>query len=245
MNRTDRLCTICARKGSKGLPNKNIRSLLGKPLITHTIEQALKTELFESICVSSDSEEILSIAESSGANFCILRDDHLASDTSGKMDAIVDAVQKAERHFSKTFRICVDLDVTAPLRLPQDIKKAVEIVETKGRSSVFSGTQARHSPYFNMVKLLEDGSVAIFQELQQKILRRQDSPKVFDMNASIYCWQRDRLIQEKKLFFSDTRLLVMPRMRSIDIDDALDFVLVEHILKNDLHMDGESYEALA
>ncbi|NBO19237.1 MAG: acylneuraminate cytidylyltransferase family protein, partial [Proteobacteria bacterium] len=122
------LCTICARGGSKGVPGKNIRPLMGKPLIAHTIAQAKASGLFELVAVSSDSEDILNAAQAHGADLVIKRPDELASDTAGKMPAIAHAVRSVEEKKNTRYDICVDLDATSPLRLPQDIVEAVRLL---------------------------------------------------------------------------------------------------------------------
>jgi CMP-N-acetylneuraminic acid synthetase len=226
-----RSCTICARGGSKGVPGKNIRPMLGLPLIAYSIRQAKETKLFDVIAVSSDSEEILQVAQSHGADIVIRRPDALATDTAGKVPAIAHAVQAVEGVRHKQYVTCVDLDVTSPLRLPEDIVACVELLEKTGCSSVITGMPAHRSPYFNLVERDAKGFVHLSKPLPGGIVRRQDSPECFDMNASVYVWQRGKLINDPRVFYDDTRLYVMPRERSFDIDDALDFDMVEMILK--------------
>ena len=226
-----RICTICARGGSKGVKNKNIRELASKPLIAHTIEQARSSRLFELIAVSSDSLEILEIAGRYGADLMVDRPPELAIDTAAKLPAIRHCVQKAEEYASKTFDVVVDLDATSPLRLPEDICGAVYLLEARGISNVITAAPARRSPYFNLVELGEDEVVRLSKPLPATIVRRQDSPACFDMNASIYVWHRDALFIHATVFASDTRLYVMPEERSIDIDSELDFEIVGLLMK--------------
>lgn len=226
-----RLCTICARGGSKGVKNKNIRSLLGKPLIAHTIEQATSSGMFDCISVSSDSDTILDIAKQWKADYLIKRPDSLASDHSGKLEAIKHCVLTTENLVNYEFDVIVDLDVTSPLRSLNDIKSAIELLETKGISNVITATPARRSPYFNLVELDQNDIVKLSKPLTNPILRRQDSPKCYDMNASIYVWWRDKLINSNSIFMDDTGLYLMPEERSIDIDTELDFEIVELIAK--------------
>ncbi len=226
-----RICTICARGGSKGVKNKNIRELAGKPLIAHTLEQARSTRLFELIAVSSDSPEILDTARRHGADLMVERPPELATDTAAKLPAIRHCVQEAEKYAGKGFDVLVDLDATSPLRLPEDICGAVELLETSGVSNVITAAPARRSPYFNLVELGENNVVRLSKPLAKAIIRRQDSPQCFDMNASIYVWRRDSLFNHPTVFAADTRLFVMPEERSIDIDSELDFEIVKMLME--------------
>ncbi len=229
-NGTDRLCTLCARGGSKGVPDKNLRRVAGKPLLAWSLEQARASGLFQSIAVSSDSSDILAAAGDAGADFLIERPAELASDTAGKVPAIRHCLLQAEARAGKRWPVVVDLDATAPLRLPEDIAGAIALLEESGAASVITGTPARRSPYFNLVERRGDGTVAVCKAAEAAVLRRQDAPACFDMNASIYVWRRDALVEQPTVFYPDTRLYEMPAERSLDIDSALDFEIVEFLL---------------
>lgn len=234
-----RLCTICARGGSKGVPGKNIRPLLGKSLIQYSIDCARDTGLFELIAVSSDADDILAAAKQAGADILIKRPAELATDQAGKHPAILHAVQETEKQTGQIFSTLVDLDATAPLRVAEDVVKAVALLEQTGASSVMTGSPAHRSPYFNLMELQPSGSVSLSKPSQ--VVRRQDAPACFDMNASIYVWQRNAFFKEPKNFYPDTRLLVMPRERSLDIDSEMDFTLVELYMKEKWYLKGTSY----
>jgi len=225
-----RVCTICARGGSKGVKNKNVRNLQGKPLIAHTIEQAKHSQLFDCIAVSSDSQQILDIAHAYGVDFLVNRPEELATDTAAKLPAIRHCVAEVEGKSGFEFDVVVDLDATSPLRLPEDIKEAVSLLEQQEIGNVITGTPSRRSPYFNLVELDKDQVVKLSKHLPQAITRRQDSPACFDMNASIYVWQRDILFSSETVFNDDTRLFIMPTERSVDIDSELDFEIVEFLI---------------
>ena len=224
-----RLCTICARGGSKGVANKNIRPIGGKPLIVHSVLQAKLSGLFEAIAVSSDSPEILDISKKYGADYSIVRPQDLASDSAPKLPAIQHCVNEVERISGKNFDVIVDLDVTSPLRLTKDIEGAVRLLEEKNVSNVITGCPARRSPYFNLVERDEDDYVRLSKPPEQIITRRQDAPECFDMNASIYVWKREGLIGRKSIFNADTLLFVMPEERSIDVDHEWEFEYVEFL----------------
>lgn len=224
------ICTICARGGSKGLSGKNTKTIAGKPLITWTVQQAIACGVFDFVAVSSDDQEILRLARNAGVDGVFERPDELATDQAGKVPAIVHCALAAETAIGREATIIVDLDVTSPLRATEDIVGAIGLLETTGVSSVITGSPARRSPYFNLVELGEDDVVRQCKPLPQSVLRRQDAPACFDMNASIYVWQRNRLVDAPGVFYDDTRLYVMPEERSHDIDSALDFRFVEMLL---------------
>lgn len=226
-----RLCTICARGGSKGVKGKNLRILQGKPLIAHSILQALESKLFDAVAVSSDSEEILRTARQFGAHVLVRRPEEMATDTAPKVPVIYHCMLEAERMLGAAFEVLVDLDATSPLRLVDDIVGAVSLLEDTGASNVITGTPARRSPYFNLVELNPQGFVQLSKSLPVAIVRRQDSPRCFDMNASIYVWRRAAFVAEPKIFYPDTRLFEMPEERSHDIDSELDFEIVRLLME--------------
>ncbi|AZG07265.1 acylneuraminate cytidylyltransferase family protein [Pigmentiphaga sp. H8] len=234
---TTRICTICARGGSKGVPGKNIRSICGKPLIAWTIEQARKSQLFDLIAVSSDSPLVLDVARQNGADYCVQRPVELASDTAGKLPAIRHCVEQSEGFLGKTADLIIDLDVTSPLRLTTDIIEAVQLLEKSRVTNVITGARARRSPYFNLVEKSPSGHVILSKRLPQSILRRQDAPACFDMNASIYVWKRDAFMMKPQVFYEDTTIYEMPEHRSIDIDSELDFEIVEMLMRKRLPKD--------
>jgi len=223
------LCTICARAGSKGVTNKNLRLINGLPLIAYSLQQAVETKLFSQIAVSSDSSEIRTTAMAHGATFVVDRPTQMASDTAPKLPAIRHCVETTEKDFGQ-FDIIIDLDATAPLRIAADIIGSLELLTATNADNVITGTPAHRSPYFNLVEQDENGIVQLSKPLKDAVNRRQDSPKCFDMNASIYVWRRDALLNNPGLFVSSTRLFEMPRERSLDIDSEADFEMVEWMM---------------
>lgn len=225
-----RICSICARAGSKGVKGKNVRPLLGKPLIAYSIEQAIASQLFDVISVSSDSPYILDVSREYGADILIRRPDDLATDSAAKLPVIRHCVTEAESIAGYVFDICVDLDATSPLRSVDDIRSAVDLLESSGAGNVITAMPARRSPYFNLIELSADGAPQLSKSLSRAVVRRQDAPACFDMNASIYVWRREALFSGQGLFNPDTKLYVMPEERSIDIDSESDFIFVEALL---------------
>lgn len=229
-----RLCTICARGGSKGVKNKNTRLIAGKPLIAHSIIQAKTSGLFQYLAVSSDCENILKIAQDWGADHVVHRPQEMASDTAAKVPAIRHCFQSIEKLLGINFEILVDLDATSPLRNIQDIEESIDLLESKNVSNVITGCLARRSPYFNLVEETDTGIVKLSKQPDHFIARRQDTPNCYDLNASIYVWKRDALLSNNNsVFYPDTRLYVMPENRSIDIDSELDFQFVEFLMERE------------
>ena len=223
------LCTICARAGSKGVANKNLRLINSKPLIVYSIQQAQATKLFDQIVVSSDSADIRNVALANGATFVVERPLEMATDTAPKLPAIRHCALSAEKKFGN-FEIIIDLDATAPLRDPDDIIGALELLNSTNADNVITGTPARRSPYFNLVETDANGIAHLSKPPQVTVDRRQDSPQCFDMNASIYVWRREALLENESLFTANTRLFVMPPERSHDIDSQADFEMVEWMM---------------
>lgn len=228
------LCTICARGGSKGVVGKNARDLLGRPVLAWSIAQARETGLFDAIAFSSDSDALLDAALKAGVDIAVKRPDEMATDTAPKLPAIRHCLEQAIAQTGTTPEIFVDLDVTSPLRLASDITGAVALLRESGARNVITGSPARRSPYFNLVEQHTDGSVGLSKSANPPITRRQDAPRCFDMNASIYVWRVLPFLEQPAVFYPDTRLFEMPEERSIDIDSDLDFTLVELLLRQRL-----------
>ena len=158
----------------------------------------------------------------------------MATDTAPKLPAIRHCLEQAIAHTGRTPEILVDLDVTSPLRLPSDITGAVELLKKSGARNVITGAPARRSPYFNLIEARADGTVGLSKVAEPPITRRQDAPRCFDMNASIYVWRVGAFLENPSVFYQDTQLFEMPEERSVDIDSDLDFTLVELLLRKRL-----------
>lgn len=228
MNRV--ISVICARSGSKGIPNKNIRPLFGKPLLAYSIEIAIKSKLFDHIVVTSDSLDYLEVAAKFGADILVQRPANLSADSVTKLGAIEHAVSFAEQHTGVDFDTIVDLDVTSPLRIPEDVRGALQLFNQKKPTSVITGSQSHRSPYTNLIELNPSGCVRLSKPMARELSRRQESPPCFDMNASIYIWKRDEFRANPKVFYDDTLLYEMPIERSWDIDNEIDFEIVEFFM---------------
>lgn len=220
------IVTICARGGSKGLPGKNVMSLHGRPLIVHSIEQAKAVPGIAGVFVSTDDEAIAQAARAAGAIVPGMRPAELASDTAPKVPVIRHLVDQVKA-MDVTVDTVVDLDATSPLRRVDDILACLAKL-TDDVDVVITAFEAEKNPYFNMIEAVPGGGWNTSKQLPGGVTRRQDAPKVYSMNASIYVWREPAI--ERGLFGPRTALHVMPRERSIDIDSEIDFLLVEMLM---------------
>lgn len=214
------IATICARGGSKGLPGKNIREFAGVPLIVHSIRQALACPEIDAVHVSTDDAAIASVARAAGASVPYMRPAELASDTAPKLPVIEHLVRHLE-HLGQVIDRIVDLQPTSPLRLPADIARA--LTTRVDADLVVSVREAADNPYFNLVEQDPDGWMHLSKGSGQA--RRQDTPPVYALNGSIYVWHRAALARAALDGLWSVRMApyVMPRWRSVDIDDLEDF----------------------
>lgn len=226
------IAVICARGGSKGFPGKNTRLLNGKPLVAYTIERAKKFSYADRIVVSTDDTEIKSVAEKCGVEIPCLRPKELATDEISVIPAIIHAVKTAEDYWKEKYDIVVNLGPTCPLRTAEDIRLTIKmLVDTPNTDAVFSVSKSHDNPYFNMVEIDDKKYVSISKKNNNIIARRQDAPEVYAMNGSVYSIWKQVLLAEKSFFTDKTRVYVMPRERSIDIDNSIDFKLAEFLMK--------------
>ncbi len=225
------LCTICARGGSKGVKNKNLKKFLGKPLIYYTISQAKKINRFTKIVCSSDSKNILNIAKKNKVDYALLRPKFLSNDKVEKLKAIKHCLINSEKFFKLKFDFIVDLDVTAPLRSIKDINKIISLISSKNNAhNILSLTPSRKNPYFNMVEIKRNNKLEIVKKISKKIHSRQKAPKVYEINAGIYAWKRKSLIKSCDLINKNTHYFIVPNSRSLDIDTPDDFKIVKSLL---------------
>lgn len=224
------LATICARGGSKGIPGKNIRPLLGKPLLAYAIECAQACPVVDHIVVSTDSDGIATVAEAWGVPVPFRRRPELASDTSAKIHAIRHATQYVEEHENYYPDIVVDLDVGAPLRAPEDITACVNVFVTYPHlEAAVTVYEAERNPYFNMVEF-EGERVRLVKQAPKPLVRRQDAPSVFSVSGSVFAFRRDSLMSVTHLYEGRWGACIVPRERAIDIDHEIDFEFVEFLL---------------
>jgi CMP-N,N'-diacetyllegionaminic acid synthase len=229
MSASQVLATICARGGSKGIPGKNIRELLDKPLIVYAIETARACPEVGHIVISTDSDEIAAVAEKYGVPVPFRRPEALASDTAAKIDAIRHATEYVEQSEGFAPDVVVDLDIGVPLREPRDISACVEVLKNHTHlDAAVTVYEAERSPYFNMVEF-EDERVHLVKKGDKPLVRRQDAPAVYSVSPSVFAWRRSSL-WVTHLFEGQWGASVVPRIRAIDIDDEVDFQFAEFLM---------------
>jgi len=225
---------VFARGGSKGLPGKNIRIFNGKPLIAWSIEHAKAVSRIDRIIVSTDSHEIASVARDHGAEVPFMRPHNLAQDESPEWDSWRHGLDYLKKTQGEYPRIMVSVPATAPLREPEDIEKCLNVFEKGESDAVITISQARRSPYFNMVKDLSEGTVGLVIPHDSIITRRQDAPKLYDIATIAYVLKPEFVMSKYGLFEGRVRAVEVPTERAIDIDSLLDFEIAEYIQNRDI-----------
>ena len=238
------LFSICGRGGSKGVKNKNIRTFLGAPLIHYSLVDAYlafkdsTNDIEKYIIVDSDSDLILDTAASFLPNVYIhKRDVEYAGDYVAKNLALSAALYDFEKNVCSVDCV-IDLDITSPLRTTKDIENIYTSYQEGNNDIIFSVVQARRNPYFNMVEKINSHA-----QLCKKanFTCRQDAPKVYEMNASIYAYTSESLRNSKSIFENITDCVEMRDFGVLDIDDEYDFELMELVYNNIAERDDKYY----
>lgn len=224
-----RIAIIPARSGSKGLKDKNIKELNGKPLLAYSIEAALDSKQFDKVFVSTDSQIYADIAIQYGADASFLRSDKNSTDTAGSWDVVREVIDTFKSMGEEYDEIML-LQATSPLRTSEDIINVVELLKEKEGNAVVSLTECDHSPIWCNT-LPKDCSMDGFDREEYKDLPRQSLPTFYRYNGAIYLVTKDELHNIGHMLEKGCYAYVMPQSRSIDIDTALDFMIAETIMK--------------
>lgn len=220
------LYLIPARGGSKGIPHKNIKLLNGKPLIQYSIEIARDFAKDSDICVSTDDPNIKKVVENLGLRVPFLRPDYLASDTAGTSDVIVHALNYYSEQ-GVNYDIVVLLQPTSPLRNVQNVKDCI----------------AMYSPDYDMVTTVKESSISsvlcrenaqgyLEQVIGGNTVRRQDAEKLYEYNGAVYVINAEAIKKKGLDGFTKIKKCIMQEENSIDIDNMLDWQLIELIMKS-------------
>jgi len=224
---------IPARRGSKGIPRKNIRLLISKPLIVYTIESAKKSKYLNRIIASTEDKEIAEISKKYGAEV-IERPAKFAKDDAPALPVFQHVVDFLEKNDKYKPDIIVILQPTSPLREGRDIDRAIEKLLQTNCDSVVSVCEFDHSPYW--AYKLNGDKIEYFVKSKYNTARRQDLPKIYRPNGAVYVTRRKILIEENRVLGGDTRAIIMPLERSVDIDTELDFKFAEFLIKEKLNL---------
>jgi CMP-N-acetylneuraminic acid synthetase len=214
---------VFARGGSKGLPRKNVLSLGGIPLVAHSIEVAKQLEDVDRIFVSTDDDEIKSIARKFGAEV-IDRPKELARDNAPEIEAWRHAVTYLKDK-GEDFDVFLSLPATSPLRDQSDARACLEALDDE-TDVVITVTPASRSPYFNMVLRENDGRCRIMTP-SSGYVRRQDVPHAFDITTVAYAVKTEFILHHSNLFDGEVKSVVVPKERAVDIDDYWDYKFAE------------------
>lgn len=218
------LAIIPARGGSKRLPRKNVLSLAGKPLIAWSIEAALASRAIDKVVVSSDDDEILSVAADYPVDL-IKRHDYLATDTATSFDAIKHAIG-----LYPDYEYTVLLQPTSPLRSATHIDEAIKLLEDKQADAVISVCETEHNPLWSNT-LPEDANMGAFLRDEVLNMRSQDLPAYYRLNGAIYICKTAELLKKNKFFLKENiYAYVMDQKSSVDIDTMMDFRWAEFLL---------------
>ena len=222
------LAIIPARSGSKGLQDKNIKNLQGKPLVAYAIEAALSSKIFDTVMVSTDSEKYAAISKKYGADVPFLRSIKTASDTATTWDTVLEVIDSYETA-GKHFETITVLQPTSPFRLASDIINAYETMLRNAASTVVSVCECEHSPLICNT-LCDDLCMDGFLSLMDN-KRRQEQKKYYRLNGAIYILDTTTLKRDHTIVYNDKCFAyIMPKERSIDIDTQFDFTIAEAIM---------------
>lgn len=226
-----RIAFIFARGGSKGIPRKNIQLLAGKPLIGYSIETALACECFDEVVVSTDSPEIAAVAREFGASVPFMRPTELATDIASEWESWRHAI-RAVQEKAGLFYTFVSLPATSPFRNITDVTACIKMLEINPEADiVITGKRSERSPYFNMVSIDEKGYAHVVIPPAKVLLRRQDSPQVYDITTVAYVSRPHFILNAPNIWHGNVKMCEIAVERALDIDSLHDFFIAECIAK--------------
>lgn len=241
------LFTICGRAGSKGLKNKNLKDFLEYPLAFYTLSALdlfIKNHPEHScdLALSTDSDDLIELVQNKSKIEIntVNRPAEIAGDEAPKISAIRHAYHSLVERKNKDYDIVVDLDITSPLRKLRDLENVIDKKLSTQTPVIYTVTEARRNPYFNMVMKNNDG-------LYERVIKsdfnaRQEAPEIYDMNASIYAYSIEFMSDEIGIFDADNDIVIMDDTAVLDIDSERDFLLMEIIAKYLYNSDKEYRE---
>jgi CMP-N,N'-diacetyllegionaminic acid synthase len=230
------LAIVPARSGSKGLPGKNLRPLAGLPLIAHSILLAKLCPEIDRCIVSTDSEDIAAVARLHGAEVPFLRPSSLAGDQTPMWPVLQHTVRELEERDGKHFGSVLLLQPTAPCRLPEDVTRAIALLEADIRAvGVIAVSEPEFNPRWVCVEERDGYMKRLFQE-SATYARRQDVPPVYRINGLLYLWRHEHVLNASAPHYDENphRMLVVPELRAGDIDTEQDLIMLELLLRERL-----------
>ncbi|MFA6184004.1 MAG: acylneuraminate cytidylyltransferase family protein [Parcubacteria group bacterium] len=224
------LAVITARSGSKGIPGKNLKKLRKKPLVVYTIQVAKKSKLISHLIVSTDDKKIADISKKLKVQVPFLRPAALASDTASHIDVMKHANDFMEKKLGIIFDYVVILQPTSPLREAKDIDETLKkIINNKQADSAVSLVEIDCNHPIKIKKIIGD---RVFPYcIKENVFRRQDLPTAYKRSGAVYVMTRDLLMKKNKIFGNNIVGHIVPKERSIDIDNEFDWLKAEYMMK--------------
>lgn len=221
---------IPARGGSKGVPKKNIKSLMGKPLIEYTVESGKQSKYIDHLIVSTDNEEIADVCRNIPVDVPFIRPDYLASDTAKAIGVIQHAITTMEEIDSVNYDLVVYLEPPNPLRIAEDIDTCVELFEENQPDCVVTVQEANQFHPILMKQIKDNRLHPIWKEEPEGVPRQLYNPTAYMRNGAVYVFRKE-LIMDGILYGNDILPYVMPIERSVCIDDMMDWYVAEAWMK--------------
>ena len=219
------ICFIAARGGSKGVPNKNIKSIAGKPLIAHSIRKIINSGLFQAVFVSTESPKIAKIAKKFGAQIPFLRPKKLAGDSATMDDVFLHAIPELQK-FGYNFNVVVNLDCTAPFVKINDIKKSISLINKKKCNTAVGAYKTHLNPYFNMMEFNNKYYLEFSKKTRKNIVSRQMAPSVYQL-TSFQVLDVCEFLKSKKIYSSKVLPYEIKPENGLMIDTPYEFVVAE------------------
>jgi len=223
------ICLICARGGSKGVPNKNTRIINKKPLIAHTIEKAIDSKLFEHVIVSTEDKKITRISKEYGAEIPFVRPTRLANNTTSVGDVFLHAVKKLQ-YLGYDFDTFVNLDCTVPFIRIKDIAGSINLLVRKKPDAVYGVYPQHLNPYFNMMELNSHGFLTISKKLTKRPRSRQEAPIVYQLNG-LFTYNTKKFLKFGNPIMPKALPYEIPFQNGFMIDTEIEFKIAESMFK--------------
>lgn len=223
------ICLICARGGSKGVPNKNIRIISKKPLIAHTITSAINSKLFSHVVVSTENKNIAQISKKYGAEVPFIRPKKLALDTTPVGDVFIHAIKKLYS-LGYEFEIFVNRDCTVPFIKNTDIKKTIDLLKNKKCDAVYGVYRQHLNPYFNMMEKNKEGYLRLSKKLKKRPKSRQKAPIVFQLNG-LFTFDAKKFLNQGDPIMANALPYEISPESGLMIDTEIEFKMAEVLFK--------------
>jgi|TARA_B110000438_G_scaffold646_1_gene663 CMP-N-acetylneuraminic acid synthetase len=223
------ICLICARGGSKGVPNKNIRIISKKPLIAHTITSAINSKLFSHVVVSTENKNIAQISKKYGAEVPFIRPKNLALDTTPVGDVFIHAIKKLYS-LGYEFEIFVNRDCTVPFIKNTDIKKTIDLLKNKKCDAVYGVYRQHLNPYFNMMEKNKEGYLRLSKKLKKRPKNRQKAPIVFQLNG-LFTFDAKKFLNQGDPIMANALPHEISPESGLMIDTEIEFKMAEVLFK--------------